>query len=123
MGAAHPRRARTRQQEPPRRTVRTAPQNGSQRGNLSAIRSDEPRFLWRRAEARGDEFLVFVGREVTDPRGVGGLVGVDLLGEGVAPLRDDDSDVRDEHPHVRDERGRRDDEQRPGVVGAAVGKH
>ena len=55
------------QQEPSRRTVRTAPQNGFHRGDLSAIRSDEPGLLRRRAEARGDEFLVFVGCEVADP--------------------------------------------------------
>ena len=57
--------SRCRRARPP--PARTAPQNGSHRGNLSASRSDEPRLLRRRAEARGDEFLVFVGCEVADP--------------------------------------------------------
>ena len=83
----------------------------------------EARLLGRRAQARGDEFLVFVGREVADPRGVGGLVGVDLLHERVASLGDDRAHVRDEHPRVRHQGGRREDEHRPGVVGAAVGEH
>ena len=52
-------------------------------------RGREARLLGRRAQARGDELLVVVWREVTDPRGVGGLVGVDLLRERVAPLGDD----------------------------------
>lgn len=92
-------------------------------GHLSLIRSHEPRFLGRRAQARGDELLVLVGREVTDPRGVGCLVGVDLLRERVAPLGDDGAHVCGEHPHVCDQRRRREDEHRPGVVGAAVGEH
>ena len=72
---------------------------------------------------RGDELLVLLGREITDPRGVGGLVGVDLLRERVAPLGDDRAHVRGEHPHVRHQGGGREDEHRPGVVGAAVGEH
>ena len=91
--------------------------------NLSLARGRKARLLGRRAQARGDELLVLLGREVADPRGVGGLVGVDLLRERVAPLGDDRAHVRGEHPDVRHEGGSREDEHRPGVVGAAVGEH
>ena len=100
---------------------------GGQSRNSAALlplaRGCEARFVRRRAQARGDELLVFVGREVADPRGVGGLVGVDLLCERVAPLRDDRAHVRREHPHVRHQGGSRENEHRPGVVSAAVGEH
>ena len=48
---------------------------------------------------------------------------MDLLRERVAPLGDDRAHVRGEHPHVGHQGGRREDEHRPGVVGAAVGEH
>ena len=90
---------------------------------LSLACRREARLLGRRAQACGDELLVLLGREITDPRGVGGLVGVDLLRERVAPLGDDRAHVRGEHPHVGHQGGRREDEHRPGIVGAAVGEH
>ena len=100
---------------------------GGQPCNSAALlphaRRCKARLLGRRAQARGDELLVLIGREVADPRGVGSLVGVDLLSERVSPLGDDRAHVRGEHPHVRHQGGRREDEHRPGVVGAAVGEH
>ena len=48
---------------------------------------------------------------------------MDLLRERVAPLGDDRAHVRGEHSHVRHQGGRREEEYRPGVVGAAVGEH